>query len=182
MAAIDPSAAPEHTGTVNGDIKSRATLKLIYDTNLGQNSDSDEDEEDQYLNNLLAGRESGDEDEDEDDESSSDDEERNGGPSDPSKTKKARKEAAMQQMMKALAEAQNDSEDEMDMSGSPRMNGMSKKGKVDKGKGKAVADDAEGESLGENDSEDSMDGMEEVVVCTLDPEKVSNCRGVRFTV
>lgn len=176
MAAIDPTAAPEHTGTVNGDTRPRATLKLIYDTNPGQNSDSDDDEE-QYLQNLLAGRESADE--DEDDESSSDDEEMNGGPSDPTKTKKARKEAAMQQMLKALAEAQNDSEDEMDMSGSPRMNGMSKKGKIDKGKGKAVADDAEGESLGENDSEDSMDGMEEVVVCTLDPEKVCNCLGVR---
>lgn len=181
MAAIDPSAAPEHTGTVNGDTRPRATLKLIYDTNPGQNSDSDEeDEEEQFLQNLLAGRES--EDEDEDDESSSDDEEKNGGPSDPSKTKKARKEAAMQQMMKALAEAQSDSENEMDMSGSPQMNGISKKGKLDKGKGKAVADDAEGESLGENDSEDSLDGMEEVVVCTLDPEKVGNCFGVRCTV
>lgn len=181
MAAIDPSAAPEHTGTINGDTRPRATLKLIYDTNPGQTSDSDEeDEEEQYLQNLLAGRES--EDEDEDDESSSDDEEKNGGPSDPSKTKKARKEAAMQQMMKALAEAQNDREDEMDTSGSPRMNGMSKKGKVDKGKGKAVADDAEGESLGENDSEDSMDGMEEVVVCTLDPENVGNCLVIRCTV
>lgn len=181
MAAIDPSAAPEHTGTVNGDTRPRAILKLVYDTNLGEDSDSEEasDDEEEYLKALLAGRES--EDDDEDDESSSDDEEKNGGPSDPSKTKKARKEAAVQQMMKALAEAQNDSEDEMDVDESPRVNGTSKKTKVDKGKGKAVAGDLEDESLGENETEDSMDGMEEVVVCTLDPEKVGNRPCVSYT-
>lgn len=177
MAAIDPSATPEHTGTVNDDTKPRATLKLVYDANPGQDSDSDEgsDEEEEYLKALLAGRESEDEDEDEEDESSNDDEEKNGGPSDPSKTKKARKEAAMLQMMKAIAEAPNDSEDEMDVDGSPQVNGLSKKSKANKGKGKAVAEDSEeDESLGEDDTEDSMDGMEEVVVCTLDPEK--NCQ------
>ena len=176
MAAIDPSATPEHTGTLDGETRPRATLKLVYDTNPGEDSDSDEesDEEDEQLRALLAGRES--EDEDEDDESSSDDEEKNGGPSDPSKTKKARKEAAMLQMMKALAEAQDASEGEMDVDDSPQINGASTKLKVDKGKGKAVAGDSEDESLGENDTEDSMDGMEEVVVCTLDPEKVGNCR------
>ena len=181
MAAIDPSAAPEHTGTVNGDTRPRATLKLVYDTNLDQDSDSEEDsdEEEQYLKALLAGRVT--EDEDEDDESSSDDEEKNGGPSDPSKTKKARKEAAMQQMMKALAEAQDDSENEMDVDESPRLNGTSKKTKVDKGKGKAVDEDLEDESLGENETQDSMDGMEEVVVCTLDPEKVGNRPCVTYT-
>ena len=174
MAAIDPSAAPEHFGTTNGDTKSRATLKLIYDTNPGQDSDSEEgsEEDAEYLRALLAGRESEEEDEEEDDESSSDEEEKNGGPSDPSKTKKARKEAALQQMLKALAEAQNDSEDEMEMDDSPQLNGLSKTSKVNKGKGKAVAEDLEDESLGEDGSENSMDGMEEVVVCTLDPEKV----------
>ena len=172
MAAIDPSAAPEHTGTVNGDTRPRATLKLVYDTNPGQDSDSDEgsDDEEEYLKALLAGRES--EDEDEDDESSSDDEEKNGGPSDPSKTKKARKEAAMLQMMKAIAEGQGDSEDEMNLDESHQVNGLSKKSTANKGKGKAVAGDLEDESIGEDDTEDSMDGMEEVVVCTLDPEKV----------
>ena len=177
MAAIDPSAAPEHSGTVNGDTKPRATLKLVYDANPGHDSDSDEgsDEEEEYLKALLAGRESEDEDEDEDDESSSDDEEKNGGPSDPSKSKKARKEAAMLAMMKAIAEGQDASEDEMDVDGSPKVNGLSKKSEANKGKGKAVAQDLEDESLGENDTEDSMDGMEEVVVCTLDPEKVAKC-------
>ena len=182
MAAIDPSAAPEHTGTVNGDTRPRATLKLVYDNNLEQDSDSDEgsDEEEEYLKALLAGRES--EDEDEDDESSSDDEEKNGGPSDPSKTKKARKEAALQEIMKTLAETQHDSENEMDMDESPQVNGMSKKSKINKGKGKAVAEDSEDESLGENETENSIDGMEEVVVCTLDPEKVGSYPGVLFVV
>ena len=176
MAAIDPSATPEHTGTLDSETRPRATLKLVYDTNPGEDSDSDEesDEEDEQLRALLAGRES--EDENEDDESSSDDEEKNGGPSDPSKTKKARKEAAMLQMMKALAEAQDDSEIEMNVDELPQINGASKTLKANKGKGKAVAGDSEDESLGENDTEDSMDGMEEVVVCTLDPEKVGSYR------
>ena len=176
MAAIDPSAAPEHTGTVNGDTKSRATLKLVYDASPGQDSDLDSDEgsedEENFLKALLAGRES--EDEDEDDEPSSDDEEENGGPSDPSKTKKARKEAAMQQLMEAL-EAQNENEDEMEVHKPTKVNGVVKQSKVDngKGKGKATAQDLEDEKL-EDDTEDSIDGMEEVVVCTLDPEKVGN--------
>lgn len=176
MAAIDPSAAPEHTGTVNGDTKSRATLKLIYDANPEPDSDSDEgsDEEEEYLKALLAGRESEDEDEDEEDESSSDDEEKNGGPSDPSKSKRARKEAAVMAMMKAIAEGQDASEDEMSVDESPKVNGLSKKSNETKGKGKAVAEDLEVD-LGEDDTEDSMDGMEEVVVCTLDPEKVGEC-------
>ena len=174
MAAIDPSAAPDHTGTVNGDSRPRATLKLIYDTNPGQDSDSDEesDEDEDFLKALLEGRES--DPEDEDDESSSDDEEKSGGPSDPSKTKKARKEAAMQQMMKALAETQNESEGEMELDDSPQVNGLKKISKADKGKGKAVAETADDKNLGDIDTEDSMDGLEEVVVCTLDPEKVRN--------
>ena len=176
MAAIDPSATPEHTGTLDGETRLRATLKLVYDTNPGEDSETDQesDEEDEQLRALLAG--SGSENEDEEDESSSDDEEKNGGPSDPSKTKKARKEAAVLQMMKALAEAQDDSETEMNVDESPQINGASKTLRANKGKGKAVAGDSEGESLGENDTEDSMDGMEEVVVCTLDPEKVRNYR------
>lgn len=179
MAAIDPSAAPEHTGTVNGDTKSRATLKLIYDANPGEDSDLDSDEgaeeTKKFLKAIMAGRESEDEDEeDEDEEPSSDDDEENGGPSDLSKTKKARREAAMQQFMEAL-EAQNENEDEMEVHKSTKVNGVSKQSKVDngKGKGKATAQDLEDENL-EDDTEDSIDGMEEVVVCTLDPEK--NCQ------
>ncbi len=43
--------------------------------------------------------------------------------------------------MQSLAEAQNDGEDEMDEDGSPQVNGLSKKSKTNKGKGKAVAED-----------------------------------------
>ncbi|KAL2044978.1 hypothetical protein N7G274_002753 [Stereocaulon virgatum] len=171
MAAIDPSAEPEHTGTANGNGPARATLKVVYDPNGSGEEDESENSEDQeeYLQKLLAGGDSDDEDDEDEDESSSDDEEKNGGPSDPSKTKKARKEAALQEMMKALAE-QNDSDDEMEEDNSPRTNGVTKKAKVDKGKGKATDEDMEKDDS-EDGSEESLDDMEEVVLCTLDPEK-----------
>lgn len=169
MAAIDPSATPEHTGTVNGDAPARATLKVVYDPSGPEEGESeDSDEKDEYLRKLLEGdADSDEEDYEDDEESSSDDEETNGGPSDPSKTKKARKEAAVQEMMKALAE-QNDSDDEMDVDGLPGANGISKK--VNKGKGKATDEDLE-DDASEVDSED-VDRLEELVLCTLDPEKV----------
>ena len=170
MAAIDPSAPPEHTGSVNGDAPARATLKVVYDPSGPEEDESeDSDEKDDYLRKLLASADgdSEDEDDEDDEESSSDDEEANGGPSDPSKTKKARKEAAVQEMMKALAE-QNDSDDEMDIDGLPSANGISKK--VNKGKGKATDEDLE-DDASEVDSED-VEGLEELVLCTLDPEKV----------
>lgn len=172
MAAIDPSAKPEHTGTANGDAPPRATLKLIYDPHgPGDEDASEEDSEDEeeYLKALLEGRESDDEESDEDEESSSDDE-KNGGPSDPSKTKKARQEAAMQEMMKALADSNDGSEDDVDMDSSPKANGLIKS-KSNKGKGKALVDESEDDES-EDDSEDDLDGMDEQVVCTLDPEKV----------
>lgn len=175
MAAIDPSAVPEHTGTANGNVPARATLKLIYDpTGPGRDEDSEteSEHEENYLKALLAGGGPDDEDDEEDDESSSDDEEANGGPSDPSKTKKARREAAMQQMMAALAEGNDDSEDDVDMDSSPKANGLIK-AKSTKGKGKALAEGSE-ESESEDDSEVSLDGLDEQVVCTLDPEKVRN--------
>lgn len=175
MAAIDPSAKPEHTGTANGDTPVRATLKMVYDPS-GPGEEEDDEEgshdEDNYLKALLEGRESEDEDEEDDEESSSDDEERNGGPSDPSRTKKARKEAAMKELMDALAE-QNESDDEMDVDISAGSNGIKMKSKPDKGKAKALPGDAEEEDGEEESADDSLDGMEELVVCTLDPEKVS---------
>ena len=177
MAAIDPSAAPEHTGTTNGTTAPRATLKIIYDpSGPGDDDDDDEDSESEeaqnFLRNLLNG---GDNDGDEVDESSSDDEEKNGGPSDPSKTKKARQEAAMEQMMMALANTNDESEDneDVDMDAPPTTNGKingAPKLRSDKGKGKALAQ-APGEDEG-SDEETSADGLEEQVICTLDPEKV----------
>ena len=179
MAAIDPSAEPEHTGIVNGNAPARATLKVVYDPNGPSEEDGSEESEDEeeYLKKLLAGGDSEDDDDededenDDDDESSSDDEEKNGGPSDPSKTKKARKEAAAQELLKALGE-QSDSEDEMDVDNIPGLNGFAKKLKDKKGKGKATDEDLE-EDDSEDDSEEAQDGLEEVVLCTLDPEKVN---------
>ena len=184
MAAIDPSAAPEHTGTANGNTRSRATLKLVYDPQgPGGEDDSEEDSEDEkeVLKALLEGRGSEDEDEDEDEddeedeESSSEDEEKNGGPSDPSKTKKARQEAALQQMMKTLADSKGDSEDDVDMDDAPKTNGVVGKSamKSSKGKGKALAE-ASDDDESEEASEASLDGLDEQVVCTLDPEKVGD--------
>lgn len=158
MAAIDPNAPPELNGTANSASQPRATLKIIYDpTGPMEDDDSDKEKDDNYLQALLEGDE---------DESSSDEEEKNGGPSDPSKTKKARKQAAAEQMMKALAENESDN-DEMDVDASSKSNGILSK----KGKGKSKAIDEEDEDGNEDDGE-SLDGMDELVLCTLDPAQV----------
>ncbi|KAL6714438.1 peptidylprolyl isomerase fpr3 [Lecanora helva] len=177
MAAIDPSAAPKHTGTVNGNTPSRATLKLVYDPQgPGDEDDSkgDSEDEEEVLKAIMEARGSQEDDEDdeedlEDEESSSDDEEKNGGPSDPSKTKKARREAAMKQMMDALADSKDESEDDVEMGDAPKTNGVVGKSasKSAKGKGKALAEDSDDEES----SAISQDGMDEQVICTLDPEK-----------
>jgi len=169
MAAIDPSATPEHTGTTNGNSAPRATLKIVYDPHGPSDEDSDDSEDSEetpdFLKALLGGLEDKgmSDDEDDDDDSSNDDEEKNGGPSDPSKSKKARKEAAVQQMMQALAENDNeDDEDDMD---------VDKLAEGAKGKGKATAKVLEDEDV-ENAEGEDVDEMEELVICTLDPEKV----------
>lgn len=155
MAAIDPSAPPEHNGVVNGDSPVRATLKIIYDPlGLGVGEGSEGSDDENYLKALLEGN-------DDDEDESSDEEEKNGGPSDPTKSRKARKQAAAEQMMNALAA--DDSDDEMDdVSGD---NGtLSKK---NKGKAKANLTDEE-----DSDEVEADDSMEELVICTLDPAKV----------
>ncbi|MCJ1465241.1 peptidylprolyl isomerase fpr4 [Pseudocyphellaria aurata] len=153
MAAIDPSAPPEHTGTANGDTPVRATLKIIYEpSDPNADEESDEGSEDEnYLRALLRGEE------DEDEDSSSDEEETNGGPSDPSKSRKARKQAAAEEMMEALAETNSD-----DDSG---VNGALSKAK--KGKGKATDEDEESS----DEENEGLERMEELVLCTLDPTK-----------
>ena len=158
MAAIDPSAPPEYSGTANGDeTPARATLKIIYDPSGPLDDDeSSEGFEDRFLESMMR--------DDGEDESSSDEEGKNGGPSDPSKTKKARKQAAAEQMMKALA--QNGSDNEMSTDGDSKANGVLSK--VNKGKGKAVGDDAESS----DEDEDDLDGLDEQVLCTLDTFKV----------
>ncbi|KAL9126462.1 MAG: hypothetical protein Q9217_004483 [Psora testacea] len=168
MAAIDPSATPEQTGTVNGNALSRATLKMVYGP-AGPVADELDDfkEGQEYLKSLLEGRESdGLSDEDDDEVESSDDEDTNGGPSDPSKSKKARKEAAAQELLKALLKQEDDgSEDEIEVDQSNTVNGVGKKGK-----GKAKASDSGDEEIDSDVLEDT-ENMKEVIICTLDPEK-----------
>lgn len=158
MAAIDPSAPPKHSGTANGDVPVRATLKIIYDPTgpLDDDDDSSQDSDERiYMESLI--------DDDDEGEDDSEEERRNGGPSDPSKRAKARKQAAAEQMMKAIAE--NDSDNEMDVDGDPKTNGVLSK--INKGKGKATEEDEE-----DSDAEYSVDGLDELVLCTLDPDKV----------
>ena len=169
MAAIDPSATPEHTGTLNGNTPPRATLKMVYDpSGPGDDESDNSEEEEKYLQALLEGRESdGLSDEDDEDGESSEDEEANGGPSDPAKSKKARKEAAAQELFKALSKRNEDeNKDDMEVDRSPMVNGDGKKGK-----GKAKASHFDGE-LNEDEVGEDAESMEEVVICTLDPEKV----------
>lgn len=166
MAALDPSAAPKHTGTANGDALLRATLKIVYEP-VDPNEDSDGGSEDEkYLKALLQGQDGSEGNEKED--SSSDEEEKNGGPSDPSKSRKARKQAAVEQMMKALAEKNSDdSDDEMGMDNASDANGVVSNTK--KGKAKATEEHREN---GDDEDEDEEEGLEELVLCTLDPIKV----------
>ena len=180
MAAIDPSAEPEQTGTVKSSAQPRATLKMVYDPAGPGDDGDDEDDEESYLKTLLAGQnddaeeeeEEDDDDDEDDEEDSDDDEEKNGGPSDPSKTKKARKQAALEQILSSMGD--DEDQEEMDVDGSPKVNGLGNK--ANKGKGKALDEADEDAEEEEEEDEDDLEklGMEEVVICTLDPEKASN--------
>jgi FK506-binding nuclear protein len=149
MAAIDPSAEPEFE---EGDTEKtpRATLKLIrVPADLYEDDDSEDSDYEM-------------EEDDDEGESSSDEDEVNGGPSDPSKSKKPSK----LDLVKAIAEQDSEAEDEEDESDEEAA-AKSALMKIMKGKGKAV--DA-GDEVSDDD-EDSLE-LEEVVICTLDPEKV----------
>ena len=152
MAAIDPTAPPQ---IESDDTPVRATLKLIREPMDDDDDEDDSDDEDfddiEAIKARLAGVISDDEDMSDDEDDSEN--EKNGGPSDPAKTKQARKEA----LSKALQEAIE--AEEMELDSAP--NGVNGKGKA-----KAIDDD-------ESDSdEDDLEGeMEEFVLCTLDPSK-----------
>lgn len=179
MAAIDPTAEPKTTGTTKSKAPPRATLKMLYEPTRPGNDDSEsdedenEDDEDEWIKALLEGRESdglSDEDDDEEsEEDSSEDDEKNGGPSDPAKSKKARKEAAAEQLIAALSNRtdEDESEDGMEVDDSPKVNGVTKKPNMVIGKGKAKIDEDEDDE----DDENNESGVQEVVICTLDPEK-----------
>lgn len=174
MAAIDPTETLEHTGVTSEVAPPRATLKLVYDPSgpgSPTSSQAEDDEEDTLRRLLRADDDGDDEEEDEDDidDEESSNEEKNGGPSDPSKSKKARKRAAVAQLLESLAEP---GENDMDLDEKPKVNGVEAR-KLDKGKGKAIDTLAkDDEDLDEEEGSDSTDGLEEIVVCTLDAEKV----------
>lgn len=154
MAAIDPTALPKADAGAE-EVVQRATLKLIRERiDPDEDDDYDDDEDDIDDIEAIKARLGEALSEEEDEESSDDDEEKNGGPSDPSRTKKARKEA----LLKALANADED----MDLDTLPNgVNGISSKGK---GKAVDIEDDSE---------EEEDDEIEEFVLCTLDPNKVT---------
>ena len=190
MAAIDPTAEPKTTGTTNTKAPPRATLKMLYEPTRPASDDSDsdeeEDDEDEWIKAIMDGRESDglsdEDDEEESEEDSSEDDEKNGGPSDPAKSKKARKEAAAEQLIAALSGRtdEDESEDGMEVDDSPKVNGVTKKPKMFTGKGKAKIDEDEDDE----DDEDLEIGVQEMVICTLDPEKArlrSTCTPIRLT-
>lgn len=105
------------------------------------------------------GYDDGDSDDDSEDDDDDDDsgDEINGGPSDPAKSKKLKQAAVLKEMEDAMDEDESDDgDDSVDI--------KSAISKLIKGKAKATEED--------DDSEESDDEGEEIVICTLDPEKV----------
>ncbi|KAF2640155.1 hypothetical protein P280DRAFT_469862 [Massarina eburnea CBS 473.64] len=155
MAAIDPTA------DFDGDKPARATLKLIREV---EDSDDEDDEDDEdYDDDDVEGiraklREAGVLGSDDDTDMSEDgsEDEKNGGPSDPVKSKKAKREALALKLKEEL-EAE-----EMELDNVA--NGANGKSK---GKAKVDAEDLSSDE----DEEDEDDEVEELVLCTLDPEK-----------
>ncbi|KAI1931205.1 peptidylprolyl isomerase fpr3 [Ophidiomyces ophidiicola] len=142
MAAIDPDALPEFEDHESSNKVPRATLKIVRPPP-GLDLDDDDD---------------GDEDDDsdaEEDEESND--EVNGGPSDPAKAKMA-KTAALLKNLENFSDDEDHSDDSEDIQIKAALS------RIMKGKSKAMDDDASEDS-------DSLE-LEEVVVCTLDPEQM----------
>ncbi|KAL2854442.1 hypothetical protein BJY01DRAFT_205177 [Aspergillus pseudoustus] len=143
MAAIDPDETPEFEDDTTR--RPRATLKIVRPPP-GLDLEDDEDDDD-YED---------DEDEDEDDEE--DDDEINGGPSDKEKARKLRAAAALKEMEEAMDE-DDDSDDgeEFDLKAAIS--------KLVKGKAPAMDDDEE-----DDESDEGLE-LDEMVICTLDPER-----------
>lgn len=147
MAAIDPSEEPEHDTAVDKQ-KVRSTLKVVRMIDEGDSEDDFEDDEE---------------------DSEEDDEEVNGGPS--------TKVPSKQEIAKAIADlaAEEDDEDDdedMDEDSEDEEAAQALLAKLmkDARKGKSKAVDGEEDDSEDEDAE-SVE-MDEVVVCTLDPEKV----------
>jgi hypothetical protein len=148
MAAIDPDATPEFEGNEDSNKPPRATLKIVRPPP-GLDLDDDDDDDEDY------------EDEGDESEEDSDDEEINGGPSDKEKAKKLREAAALKDLEDAMeGDDSDDSDDEVDIKAAIS--------KLIKGKAPATDEDEENE-----DDDDEGLELEEIVVCTLDPQNVS---------
>jgi FK506-binding nuclear protein len=166
MAAIDPSAEPEGE---EGAIP-RATLKVIRQALVADSDDEDDDEfddesfDEEEMERILA--------EEDSDES---DEEANGGPSDPTKSKKAIRAALIKQALEQEmdVDGEDDDEDEDEMP-----NGVNGVAKSAKALGKMPASDEDDS----DDLDDDDDDIEEFVICTLDPTKVSHAETVEITI
>ncbi|RMJ22626.1 Peptidyl-prolyl cis-trans isomerase [Aspergillus sp. HF37] len=140
MAAIDPDEEPDNEGVA--DSSKRATLKIVRPPpgfDAGESDDEDDDE---------------DEDSDED--------EVNGGPSDKEKARKLKEVAALKDMEDAMDEDDQDDEDDDEDEGDFDLKAAISK--LVKGKAPATDDD-------EDDDEESDEavGLDETVVCTLNP-------------
>lgn len=154
MAAIDPSAEPEIQDT-DDKHPPRATLKVVrFPIEMFDDSSEEEDEDDEALQTLLNGM---------GDDESSEDDEVNGGPS--NSTAKPRK------TLEEMAAQSSDEDEDMDSDEKNEEKAAEQAEavltKIMKGKDKAV----QGEES-DSDVEDENLGMDETVVCTLDPEKV----------
>ncbi|KAJ0419448.1 hypothetical protein BJY00DRAFT_302187 [Aspergillus carlsbadensis] len=119
----------------------RATLKIVRPPP-GLDLDEDEDDDDY---------------EDDEDEDSDDDEEFNGGPSDKEKARKLRAAAALKEMEEAMEEDDSDDGEEFDLKAAIS--------KLVKGKAPATDDDDE-----DDESDEGLE-LDEMVICTLDPER-----------
>lgn len=169
MAAIDPSAEPEGD---DGEVaRPRATLKVLR---LPLGEDDDDSDDDLDIDELDAQFGESDSEEDSEDD---DDEDLNGGPSDPAKSKKARQEAAAAQIKQLLMDEGMDVDDDEDDEDIPNgINGTTKSSKALGKLPKGDDDEDEDEDDSDLDEDDMGAEIEEFVICTLDPEKVSSLR------
>lgn len=151
MAAIDPSAEAELEDPEDKR-PARATLKLVRVPD-GMLDDDDSDDEDFDLEA------------EEDDEDSDEEEEANGGPSEKKSKAVVKAEDNDEDM-----EDEDEEEDEDDEDEAEALAQLAKIMKSAKGKAKAL--DGEEDADDEDDSDDEALEMDEVVICTLDPEKV----------
>jgi len=150
MAAIDPTEEPEFE-TEGDKLKPRATLKVVRVA-----EDMFDDEDDSELD--------GDELDDMEDEEDLDGEEVNGGPSE--------KKPKSKDVEDEDEDEDEDDEDDEDGVLDAAAEALLKKIMVGGGKGKNRALELDDEDSDEDDEDLEGLGMDECVLCTLDPEKV----------